>query len=167
MKTGTNGTRIIITIVVIMLLIVVWKSPLSGMGSPKTVPYSTFLGYIDHNVPQIETVELQKDEAVLKFRQLPAGTTDKVVSTKLPDAPESRNALYAALAKNNITHEFKPPFMNEFVQTVLTMLLFPVGLIAVFYLFFIRQAQSGGNQALNFGRSKARRLDRQRAESDV
>ena len=158
MKTGTNGTRIIITIVVIMLLIVVWKSPLSGMGSPKTVPYSTFLGYIDHNVPQIETVELQKDEAVLKFRQLPAGTTDKVVSTKLPDAPESRNALYAALAKNNITHEFKPPFMNEFVQTVLTMLLFPVGLIAVFYLFFIRQAQSGGNQALNFGRSKARRL---------
>ena len=158
MKTGTNGTRIIITIVVIMLLIVVWKSPLSGMGSPKTVPYSTFLGYIDHNVPQIETVELQKDEAVLKFRQLPAGTTDKVVSTKLPDAPESRNTLYASLAKNNIPHEFKPPFMNEFVQTVLTMLLFPVGLIAVFYLFFIRQAQSGGNQALNFGRSKARRL---------
>ena len=31
-------------------------------------------------------------------------------------------------------------------------------MIALFYLFFIRQAQSGGNQALNFGRSKARRL---------
>ena len=159
MKTGTNGTRIIITIVVLMLVIVLWKSPQFGMGSPKTVPYSAFLGYVEHDASHIESVEMQKDEAVMKFRQLPTGTTDKSVSTKLPDAPESRNALYTKLAQGNIPHEFKPPFMNEFVQSVLMMLLFPVGLIAVFYLFFIRQAQSGGNQALNFGRSKAKRLN--------
>jgi cell division protease FtsH len=34
----------------------------------------------------------------------------------------------------------------------------PVALIVVFYLFFLRQAQAGGNQALNFGRARAKRL---------
>ncbi len=159
MKTGMNGTRIIIIILVVMAIVVVVKAPgLPGMGAPKTVSYSAFLGYVEHNAAQIEDIAIQKDDVVLTFRQTPAGSNDKVVATKLPDAPESRAALYTKLEKNNIAHTFKPPIMSEFIQTLLTMALFPVVLIALFYLFFMRQAQSGGNQALNFGRSKAKRL---------
>jgi cell division protease FtsH len=35
----------------------------------------------------------------------------------------------------------------------------PLVLIFVFYMFFLRQAQNGGNQALSFGRSRAKRLN--------
>jgi len=46
-------------------------------------------------------------------------------------------------------------------QAVLTTLLFfagPLLLFAAFYFFFIRPAQNGGNQAMNFGRSRAKRV---------
>src|SRR5205085_3639480 len=36
--------------------------------------------------------------------------------------------------------------------------MLPLVFIAVFWIIFIRQAQSGGNQALSFGRSRAKRL---------
>ena len=155
MKTGSNGTRIIIAIVVVMVIAVLLRSQLGGMGSPKSVPYNRFLSYIDNNSVEITDVAIQKDDAVMTFR---TGSSFPMSSTMLPDAPESRNVLYAKLAKANINHEFKHPLINEFMQSMLTIMLLPILLLAMFYVFFIRQAQSGGNQALNFGRSKARRL---------
>ncbi len=46
----------------------------------------------------------------------------------------------------------------DVVGLILLQLLPALGIIAIIYLFFLRQAQSGGNQALNFGKSKARRI---------
>lgn len=159
MKTGINGTRIIIGLVVVMLIVVLLRSPLMGVGSPKTIDYTRFNRYITNNKDEIDNVAIQKDDAVLTFRPgATAAGSDKVVAAMLPDSSESRNALLTKLMANEIKVEYKHPMLNEFMQTLLTMLLFPVGLIALFYLFFIRQAQSGGNQALNFGRSRARRL---------
>ena len=159
MKTGINGTRIIIGLVVVMLIVVLLRSPLMGVGSPKTIDYTRFNRYITNNKDEIDNVAIQKDDAVLTFRPgATAAGSDKVVAAMLPDSSESRNALLTKLMANDIKVEYKHPMLNEFMQTLLTMLLFPVGLIALFYLFFIRQAQSGGNQALNFGRSRARRL---------
>ena len=86
------------------------------------------------------------------------GPEVKTATVVLPDAPESRSKLYDLLHTKQIAFEFKHPFLSEGMQTLLTMVLLPVGFIAMFWIFFIRQAQSGGNQALNFGRSKAKRL---------
>jgi cell division protease FtsH len=35
----------------------------------------------------------------------------------------------------------------------------PLVAIFFFWMFFLRQAQSGGNQAMSFGRSRAKRLN--------
>ena len=159
MKTGINGTRIIIGLVVVMLIVVLLRSPLMGVGSPKTIDYTRFNQIIEDNNTQIDNVAIQKDDAVLTFRPgATAAGSDKTLVAMLPDSSESRNELLTKLMAKKVKVEYKHPMLNEFMQTLLTMLLFPIGLIALFYLFFIRQAQSGGNQALNFGRSRARRL---------
>ena len=42
---------------------------------------------------------------------------------------------------------------------MLVSVVLPLGVIFFFWMFFLRQAQSGGNQALSFGRSRAKRLN--------
>ena len=120
MKTGNNGTRIIITIVIVMVVAVLLKSQWGGIGATKSIPYNRFLSYIDNNSAEITDVAIQKDDAVMTFRA--GASVPNTVSTMLPDAPESRNVLYAKLAKANINHEFKHPLINEFMQSMLTIL---------------------------------------------
>ncbi|HXH59991.1 MAG TPA: ATP-dependent zinc metalloprotease FtsH [Fimbriimonadaceae bacterium] len=52
-----------------------------------------------------------------------------------------------------------PPVSAAFMQILI--FLVPVAVIIAFYLFFIKPAQQGGTQAMNFGRSKARRVGEQ------
>ncbi|MCX6345234.1 MAG: ATP-dependent zinc metalloprotease FtsH [Armatimonadetes bacterium] len=53
----------------------------------------------------------------------------------------------------------QPSFMEaQWVQMLLTILL-PIGFLVVLWMFFMRQAQAGGNQAMSFGRSRAKRLN--------
>ncbi len=158
MKTGFNGTRIILVLIAVGLIIALVKTPLMGaMGSPKAVPYNQFLNYVKNNSSNVREVAIQKDDATLTFRK-PTNGDPPSVSTMLPDAPQSRQDLYKILEDKDIVHEFKHPLLNDFMQGVLSIAIFPLCLLALFYFFFIRQAQSGGNQALNFGRSRARRL---------
>ena len=139
-------------------MFVLWRSSSLTMGAPKTVAYNEFLSHLDKpNQAEVDNVVMQKEDAVMTLRKASPGP-DRIISTRLPDNGESRNVLTNKLIESGVKFDFKPPIMSEFVQTILTMLFFPVLLIGLFYLFFIRQAQSGGNQALNFGRSKAKRL---------
>ncbi len=158
MKTGMNGTRIISVLVIAMLIGVLWKSQALSAGGPKNVTYDEFMRYIDPaRQAEVDNVVLQKEDALLTLRQ-PQGGKDKTIIARLPPGSESQNALNAKLIQSGIKFEYKAPFISENVQMILTVLFFPVLLVGLFYLFFIRQAQSGGNQALNFGRSKAKRL---------
>ncbi len=56
-----------------------------------------------------------------------------------------------------IVNVAKAPISELLLSALLTIVL-PLALIVVFWMFFLRQAQSGGNQALNFGRARAKRL---------
>ncbi len=161
MKTGNNGIRIIVLLAILVLLFVLFKTNvLSGLGGAgTTMTYSALLNKIDTptGAADISKVTVQKDDIVVTMRApTPAQAREQTIH--LPDASQSRAELYDALKKNHIQFDFKPPILSDFMQTVLSMLLFPLGFFVIFYLLFIRQAQSGGNQALNFGRAKARRL---------
>jgi cell division protease FtsH len=48
--------------------------------------------------------------------------------------------------------------MSDVLGPALTALIIPVALVLAFYFFVFRPAQQSGNQALSFGRSKAKRL---------
>lgn len=157
MKPGINSSRIIVVIVFLALMFFLFKNQLSG-PQVKTQSYQWLLARLDNkNDPGIESMEFQKDTASGTLRD-PGPTDTKAFSVTLPDASESRRDLYNKLHERGVKFEFKPAFLSDWMQTVISMFLFPVLFIGIFWLFFIRQAQSGGNQALNFGRSRAKRM---------
>ena len=159
LKTGNNGTRWIFAIVILVLVGVMFKFFLqSGAnGGVKNESYQNFLVKIDKFPESIDIVNFDKDSAVATLRT-PLVSGEKQLSVRLPDAEQSRSQLHRKLTEKGVNYEFKPPILNEFMSTALSMLLLPILLIGLFWFLFLRQAQSGGNQAMNFGRSRARRM---------
>jgi cell division protease FtsH len=74
------------------------------------------------------------------------------------DQQEASREIQAALIANNVdwTHE-RPP-MSSAVVGILSVIAFPLMIIALIYFLVLRPAQMGGNQAMSFGRSKAKRV---------
>ncbi len=160
MKSGNSSLRWLIgTIIVMVLFFLLQTSAKTFGGGPKKETYHEFLTRVDSNSASISKIQIQKDEitGTLKaINTLP--NSESQFTVVLPDAQEARSELYAHLQAKGIAFEFTHPFLNEMVQTILSMLLVPVMFVAFVYLFFVRQAQSGGNQAMNFGRARAKRL---------
>ncbi|MCH7904561.1 MAG: ATP-dependent zinc metalloprotease FtsH [Armatimonadetes bacterium] len=69
--------------------------------------------------------------------------------------------LFQKLSANGVKVNIKdPPFIHSISQ-FLVFLIPMILIIGFFYFFLIRPAQQGGNQAMSFGRSKARRVGEQ------
>jgi cell division protease FtsH len=162
LKTGNNGSRILVLIIIVALLFVVFNSSiLRGFGgSTKNWTYSELLNKLDNPAAArtISKVTFQKDEAIVQIANGTLPGSDGQASVVLPDSSEARSQLYSKLHENHVNYDFKRAFLSDWMQSLISVVLFPVMFIVIFWLFFLRQAQAGGNQALNFGRSKAKRL---------
>ncbi len=162
MKTGNSSLRWILVIVIVTgVILLINSSFLKTLGgSTKKESYHEFLNNVENNAASIAKIQIQKDEIYGTLKQagpLP-GSESQQFTVVMPDAPEARSQLYVLLQQKGIAFEFTKPFFSDVFQTVLSMLLVPVMFVVFFYLFFVRQAQSGGNQALNFGRARAKRM---------
>ncbi|GMV89204.1 MAG: ATP-dependent zinc metalloprotease FtsH [Chthonomonas sp.] len=58
----------------------------------------------------------------------------------------------------DVEYSPQPPPMGQVIASNLAYFAFPILLFGVLWFFIWRSAQAGGNQALNFGRSKAKRV---------
>ncbi|GAB4464921.1 MAG: ATP-dependent zinc metalloprotease FtsH [Armatimonadaceae bacterium] len=70
----------------------------------------------------------------------------------------ARDRIYQLLNDNNVKYEIEPTGFSEIALNLLAQLLMLVLFLGIFWALFLRQAQGGGNQALNFARARARRL---------
>ena len=96
--------------------------------------------------------EGQVDEVTIKENgitgRLKDGTKFKSYSPEYPD-------LVSVMRSKNVKITVKPPDQNPwYINFFFTW--GPIIFIAVIWVFFMRQMQSGGNKALSFGKSKAR-----------
>jgi cell division protease FtsH len=73
------------------------------------------------------------------------------------DSPE-RARLQEDMTEHMVVWDLSHPFFDQNTIGMIVSLLLPLGVIFFFWMFFLRQAQSGGNQAMSFGRAKAKRL---------
>ena len=117
---------------------------------PKELKYNAFVQDIKGN--KINSGTIYKDHF--------EGTYDTGKKIIVRIAPNSdQKDLTNLLVQHNVNFSFDKPKMSDMAQsilfTVLPMLLF----LFIFYMFIIRQAQAGGNQAMSFGRSKAKRFN--------
>ena len=118
------------------------KQPAPGT----TWRYSQFVQEVQSN--KVEKVSISADRSIARA-QLQDGT---YVRVNLPSDPDLINILI----KNNVDISVLPQQDESFWLRALSSLFFPV-LLLVGLFFLLRRAQNGpGNQAMNFGKSKAR-----------
>jgi len=86
-------------------------------------------------------------------------TTGERFYVDLFEPPEAdRQYLVQTLRKHHVKFTVEKAVFGDMLQTVLVGVIAPLALIFMFWLIIMRQAQSTGNQALSFGRSRAKRF---------
>jgi cell division protease FtsH len=94
---------------------------------------------------QVEEVTMKENSITGRFKD---GTKFKSYSPEYPQ-------LVSTLREKNVSITARPPDQNPwYVNFFFTW--GPIIFIAIIWIFFMRQMQSGGNKALSFGKSKAR-----------
>jgi cell division protease FtsH len=99
---------------------------------------------------QISKVVVTNGESVIAVRM--AGT-DRERQVIIP--AEAKESLISELNKANVQLEVKEPDKSSFWFSMISSFFLPI-LLLVGFLFMFRSAQSGGNQAMSFGRSRAK-----------
>lgn len=66
--------------------------------------------------------------------------------------------LAKALNEAKVKWDLKDPPIANGILSVVSMLAIPLMMVALIYFLVLRPAQMGGNQAMNFGRSRAKRV---------
>jgi len=77
----------------------------------------------------------------------------------IPESQEEKHQLSQLLYRHNVSFDVQSTMFSELLQSLLLSLFLPLLLLTLFWIIFLRQAQSGGNQALSFGRSRAKRAN--------
>jgi len=126
--------------IMIILLFNLLNAP---QKTQEEIIFSEFMTKLEAD--QIDEVTIKENSIAGRFKD---GTKFKSYSPEYPD-------LIDKLRTKNIKITVKPPDQNPwYVNFFFTW--GPIIFIAVVWIFFMRQMQSGGNKALSFGKSKAR-----------
>ncbi|MEM6838438.1 MAG: ATP-dependent zinc metalloprotease FtsH3 [Cyanobacteria bacterium P01_C01_bin.120] len=139
------GLYALLVVVVIALATAIFDN--SGQET-QTWRYSRFLDAVQND--QIQQVSISADRSRARFTEPGGGSAQVMVN--LPNDPE----LISTLEANDVDIAVFPQNDDSALVRLFSTLLIPVLLLVVLF-FVLRRAQSGpGNQAMNFGKSKAR-----------
>jgi cell division protease FtsH len=131
-----------------------------GFGhQPTPLRFSDFLGRLAGG--DIAEVVVQSNHAFGKMRVRSGQIVDFRV--EIPNSSDAQGIILNKLMEQKkrqmtLGFEFPNPIVGEAVQNLLLSFIAPLGMLVLIWVLFLRHAQSSGNQALNFGRSKAKRL---------
>jgi len=135
--------NLLIWIVLGGLIIALWTFLQNPAVAKKDVTFSQFMSEVE--AKKVEEVTIQDNQVRGKFTDgqtfrtiLPAGYTD----------------LIKILRDNAVNIVVKDTSRNPIFA--LLMSWFPLLLIVVFWIFFMKQMQAGGNKAMSFGKSRAK-----------
>ncbi|MBS4759824.1 MAG: ATP-dependent zinc metalloprotease FtsH [Clostridium sp.] len=149
-----------IWIVVILLILCLGSMLFPGQTtSTQDISYSQFLNKVKSG--QIESVQIDKDTLIakpkteqheatqLKTKQHPVDIQYRVM------LPLNDLSLYSKLEEKNVDVNVKKPSDSSQLFAILSTVL-PLLLIVGFVILMAKTIQSGGSQAMSFGKSKAK-----------
>jgi cell division protease FtsH len=148
-----NGIVMLVLVVGTAALLFTW---LSSSSNTTDIPYSDFLTRVQNG--QVEKVVQQ--DSTLTVTPKDGGTQYTVVAPGLAGLHDVYADIQASAAKGNVTlakdfYAAKQAPDTSWLGLLLTGLL-PLLVIGGFIFFMMRQAQGTNNQALSFGKSRAR-----------
>jgi len=146
---------VVIVIVAIIMLLNVFSSgmkmgPLMGKG-PQRYTVGEFLGQVQEG--NVKNANWQMDQITGKLKN----GSDYVVNA-VPYDGSLGTYIIGKLQDAKVNYDTKPAPLSVSILQVLSFLAVPLIIVAVFWFFVYRPAQMGGNQAMSFGKSKARRV---------
>jgi len=125
-----------------VILIVFWSFLQTAGTVKKEPPFSEFLAEVEND--QVEEVTITGDQINGKYID---GTTFKTTT------PDNYDDLVNILREHKVSITVKSA-RNPWYSYLFTW--FPIIILILFWVFFMRQMQSGGNKALSFGKSRAK-----------
>jgi len=145
--------RLLAWLILIGVAALFWYKTASVKPGRQELAYSTFLRDIEAG--RVDTARVGKDQirGTLKAEG-PGQREEYVVSVPTGDA---QKRLIDALDTHGAKVVFERPGISDVWTTTLITFLLTGALLVGFWIFIMRQAQSGGSQALSFGRSRAKR----------
>jgi cell division protease FtsH len=125
-----------------IIIILLWSFLQSPNLVKKEANFSEFMSEVEAN--KVESVTISGSQLRGKYVD---GTTFKSVAPQYDD-------LIKILREHNVTIEVKDTNKGTWYSYLFSW--FPILLLIVFWVFFMRQMQAGGNKALSFGKSRAK-----------
>jgi cell division protease FtsH len=126
-----------------IIIILLWSLLQTPTIIKNEVAFSQFLNEVEGN--KVEEVTITGTQVKGKYRDT---TTFKTV------LPPQYNDLVKVLRDNKVNIIVKDANRSPWFSYLFTW--FPLILVVLFWVFFMRQMQSGGNKALSFGKSMAK-----------
>ena len=124
----------------------VWYAQTKSGQAQKPATYSDFVQLVDAQPQTIQHVVIGQNSVTYK-----RGETSQTIAIQ----PGVVNDLVKDLKAHNVSFDFDQSNTSANTMILLTTVA-PFILVIIIILFVFRQAQSGGNQALSFGRSRAK-----------
>ncbi|MFW6130975.1 MAG: ATP-dependent zinc metalloprotease FtsH [Candidatus Aminicenantaceae bacterium] len=126
-----------------IIIIVLWSIFQSAGTSQPEIDFSQFLNEIEEGKIAKVTITSSQIKGTYFNEE-----TFKTV------APPQYNDLVKVLREHNVNIKVKDTSRSPWFSYLATW--FPIILLVLFWVFFMRQMQSGGNKALSFGKSRAK-----------
>ncbi len=127
-----------------IVIVILWSLLQTPGAIKKTINFSDFLNHVESD--KVNKVTIAGNEIKGEYND---GTSFKTIS------PSQYNDLVKSLREHRISIEVKDTSRSPWFSYFFTW-FFPLILIIVFWIFFMRQMQAGGNKALSFGKSRAK-----------
>jgi len=143
---NSNVKTGIFWVVVVCVIVLLWAVVKNGSAvQPDSPSFSRFLTDVESG--RVKSIEVTGNEVKGKFRDDPTKEFRTVFPLNYPD-------VYKALKEHNVEVTINKESNGTWIS--IFMNVFPFVLLIGFWLFMMRQMQSGGNKALSFGKSRAR-----------
>jgi cell division protease FtsH len=136
----------------VVVLALIWQFS-TWPASGTQIPFSDFYARAIEKTPSdVAEVTFRGNEITGKFAVVDVtGSPSKTFTTYLPPSYEG---LANELVKKGVVVNTRPETSGAWTAILLSWA--PIILMIGFFLFFMRQMQSGGNKALSFGKSRAK-----------
>ncbi len=142
---NSNIKTAIFWVVLICVAILLWTVVKSGKGrAERQVNFSQFLA--DVEAGKVKDVTFSGSEVRGDYKDINEGFRTQ--------SPLNYPDLYKVLLDKGVTMEFKEQNSAGWISLLVNAS--PFILLLAFWIFMMRQMQSGGNKALSFGKSRAR-----------
>lgn len=126
-----------------ILIIILWSVVQSQGKNETEINFSQFMDQVEN--AEIEEVTITGNQVKGKYNN---GTNFKTIS------PTQYDQLVKILREHNVSITVKDTSRSPWFSYLFTW--FPIILLILFWVFFMRQMQAGGNKALSFGKSRAK-----------